>query len=140
MLARLLVQSCPPGLRVLMGPFAVRPDQHNELRPDLLVARYDDLTMGCLPVAPVLTAEVLSPIGGLVDLTLKRAAFARLGVPSYWLLDPEATAPSITALELGQDGEYWQVACAAGDEELAVSRPFPIRLRPADLLAGLRPA
>jgi Uma2 family endonuclease len=139
-LGMLLVQACPPELRVLMGPFAVRPDPHNELRPDLLIARYDDLTMECLPVAPVLAVEVLSRSTELVDRNLKRAAYARLGVSSYWLLSPEPNAPSITTLELGQDGEYHEVGTATGAETLQVSRPFPIQLCPAELLAGLRPA
>jgi len=138
-LGALLHQSCPPDLRVLMGPFAIRPDLNNELRPDLLVARYADLTPKNLPVAPVLAAEVLSRSTRLIDLNLKRAAFARLGVPSFWLLDPEPAAPSITALELGEDGEYHRKACATGDEEFVTERPFPVRLRPADLLARLRP-
>jgi hypothetical protein len=42
-------------------------------------------------------------------------------------------------LELGDDGEYREVAVATGEEELAVERPFPVRLCPGDLLAGLRP-
>jgi Uma2 family endonuclease len=139
-LAVLLRTACPADLRVLIAPFAVRPNMHTELQPDLLVARYDDLTLKDLPVAPVLAVEVLSRSTRLVDLNLKRAAFARLGVASYWLLDPEPQAPSVTVLELGDDGEYRQVACVVGDEELIVQRPFPVRLRPADLLAGLRPS
>ena len=135
----LLRAACPPDLRVLLAPFAVRPNLHNELQPDLLVARYDDLTLKDLPVAPVLAVEVLSRSTRLVDLNLKRAAFARLGVPSYWLLDPEPAAPSITALELDDGGEYHEAGRAVGDEEFAAERPFPVRLRPADLLAGLRP-
>lgn len=131
--------ACPPDLRVLIAPFAIRPDKYTELQPDLLVARYADLTLKDLPVAPVLAVEVLSRSTRLVDLNLKRAAFARLGAASYWLLDPEPRTPSITVLELDGTGEYRQVACATGEDELCVERPFPVRLRPHDLLAGLRP-
>lgn len=131
--------ACPPDLRVLIAPFAIRPDQHTELQPDLLVARYDDLTLKDLPVAPLLVVEVLSRSTRLIDLNLKRAAFERLGVASYWLLDPEPSSPSITALELDDGGAYQQRCRACGDDEFVVDRPFPVRLRPADLLAGLRP-
>jgi len=109
--------ACPPDLRVLIAPFAIRPNEHLELQPDVLVARYDDLTMKNLPVAPVLAVEVLSRSTRLIDLNLKRAAFARLGVPSYWLLDPEPRAPSITELRLDAGGEYQAAAHAAGEEE-----------------------
>jgi Uma2 family endonuclease len=135
----LLRAARPPGLRVLIAPFAIQPDKYTELQPDILVARYDDLTPKDLPVAPVLAVEVLSRSTRLVDLNLKRAAFARLGVASYWLLDPEPRAPSITALELDDGGEYQQAAYAVGEEEFAVERPFPVRLRPAELLTELRP-
>jgi Uma2 family endonuclease len=131
--------ACPPDLRVLIAPFGIRLDNHTELQPDLLVARYEDLTLKDLPVAPVLAVEVLSRSTRLVDLNLKRAAFARLGVPSYWLLDPEPRAPSVIALELDEGGEYRQVADAVGDGEFSVDRPFPLRLRPSDLLARLHP-
>ena len=135
----LLRQNCPPDLRVLMAPFAVRPNRYTELQPDLLVARYEDLTMKDLPVGPVLAVEVLSRSTRMVDVNLKQAAYASLKVASYWLLDPKPVAPSITALELGEDGEYREAARAVGDELFTVERPFPIRLRPAELLAGLRP-
>ncbi|HEY3260741.1 MAG TPA: Uma2 family endonuclease [Pseudonocardiaceae bacterium] len=134
----LLRQLCPPDLRVLMAPFAVGPNKYTELQPDLLVARYDDLTLTDLPVAPVLAVEVLSRSIRLIDLNLKRAAFGGLGVPSFWLLDPAPRAPSITALELADDGEYRQVGWAVGDDEFVTERPLAVRLRPADLLAGLQ--
>lgn len=134
----LLREACPADLRVLIAPFAVRPNRYTELQPDVLVARYDDLTLKDLPVAPVLAVEVLSRNTRMIDLNLKRAAFARLGVASYWVLDPNARTPSVTALELGDDGEYQRVAFVTGDDEFVAKRPFPVRLRPADLLAGLR--
>jgi hypothetical protein len=37
----------------------------------------------------VLAVEVLSPSGRLIDLNLKRAAYQRMGTPSYWVLDPD---------------------------------------------------
>ena len=39
----LLRRHCPPDLRVIGAPFAVRPDKFNEVQPDVLVARYTDL-------------------------------------------------------------------------------------------------
>lgn len=135
-LARALDDACPYDLEVIMAPFAVRPDDGTELQPDVLVARRDDLTERNLPKPPVLVVEVFSPSSRLVDANLKRAAYARLGVPDYWLVDP--AGPSLTALELADDGEYRQLAHVAGAQVLDVARPFAVRISPAELAADRR--
>jgi Uma2 family endonuclease len=81
-LAFRLEAACPAGLHVLTAPFAVRPNDRTELRPDVLVARDEDLTEQNLPVAPVLAVEVLSPSTALKDLNLKKAAYLRMGCPA----------------------------------------------------------
>ena len=91
-LAVLLDRACPAEFRVLPAPFAVRPDKFNEVQPDVLVARYTDLTEDDLPRAPVLAVEVISPTSRLRDAHLKKAVYARLGSPSFWLVDPTGTS------------------------------------------------
>ncbi|HEX5118246.1 MAG TPA: Uma2 family endonuclease [Pseudonocardiaceae bacterium] len=73
--------ACPAGLHVVLGPFAVRPNQRTEVRPDVLVARDEDLTETHLPVAPVLSVEVVSPSTVLTDVNLMKAVHQRTGVP-----------------------------------------------------------
>lgn len=67
----------------------------------------------------------------LTDSTLERQVLEEAEVPSYWLLDPDV--PSLTVLEL-VDGAYRQTASAEGMQALAVERPFPVTVVPADLL------
>jgi len=86
----LLSTACPPSLRVLLAPFAVRTAPTSEVQPDVLVARYDDLIEACLPVAPLLVVETLSRSTQLNDRNTKKAHYERLGVPSYWLLHLQA--------------------------------------------------
>lgn len=129
--------ACPRGLRVIIAPFAVHFGRYTELQPDVLVARYEDLTPKDLPVAPVLAVEVRSPSTALVDLNLKRAVYEREGVASYWVVDPDE--PSVTVLELGGDGRYAEVARATGDEALVLERPYPVTIVPAELRRGLDP-
>lgn len=43
-----------------------------------------------LPVAPLLAVEVLSRSTALHDRNTEKAHYERMGVPSYWLLDPPA--------------------------------------------------
>ncbi|MBV9314722.1 MAG: Uma2 family endonuclease [Pseudonocardia sp.] len=135
-LYRLLDDACPADLYALAAPFAVQPDQLTEVQPDVLVARFAELTEKNLPTAPVLAVEVLSPSGQSIDLTLKRALYQRMGVSSYWIIDPKV--PSLLALELGPNGKYREVAKAVGDEPFEATRPFAVRIIPNDLLGRLR--
>jgi Uma2 family endonuclease len=129
--------ACSPGLEVIVAPFSVRTDVTNELQPDVLIARTEDLTDKNLPVAPVLVAEVASPSTRMVDASLKRAVYERMGVPCFWLLDPDPVEPSLTARELDDEGQYQTVARVKGEEAFHAERPFPVRIVPWELLAGL---
>lgn len=132
-----LRQACPQDMRVIGAPFAVRPDQYNEVQPDVLAARYEDLTERGLPRAPLLAVEVISPTSRLHDASLKKAVYARLGTPSYWLVDPNRDKPSLTVFELA-DGDYKEIAQVTGGQAWTASRPFPVQVIPADLVRGLR--
>jgi len=134
-LAIRLDEACPDDMHVLPAPFAVRPSRSTELQPDVVVARDEDLTEKLLPVAPVLAVEVLSPSTALNDLNTKKAAYERLGVPSYWVVDPHP--PSLTVFELDGDGRYRQIAEVKGEDEFLAQRPFPVRIVPTELLGTL---
>jgi Uma2 family endonuclease len=136
-LAVLLRAACPPDLRVLPAPFAVRTSDVDEVQPDVLVTRFSDLTDKCLPVGPLLAVEVLSRSTRKNDRQDKMAHYARIGVPSYWLLNPVEPG-AIEIYELDDLGEFQLVASAAREETLAVERPFPVTLCPARLLDGRR--
>jgi Uma2 family endonuclease len=130
--------ACPPELRVLLAPFALRTAPTNEVQPDVLVARYNDLTEACLPVAPVLVAEALSLSTQLNDRNTKKAHYERLGVPSYWLLNPVQPG-ALEVHELDEQGRYQLMATVTGDEVFVAHQPFPVQICPARLLDGLRP-
>lgn len=136
-LYRMLDDACPDDLYVIAAPFAVQTDVSNEVQPDVLVARFDELTSKNLPAAPVLAVEVLSPSGRLIDLNLKRAAYQRMGTPSYWILDPDV--PDLLVLELDTDGRYQEVTRVIGDEIFDAHQPFKVRIVPTELLGRLHP-
>ncbi len=135
-LHRLLDDACPENLYVVAAPFAVQTDVSNEVQPDVLVARFDELTDKNLPTAPVLAVEVLSPSGRLIDLNLKRAAYERMGTPSYWVLDPDV--PDLLVLELDADGRYQEVTRVVGNEVFEAHLPFKVRIVPMELFGRLR--
>jgi Uma2 family endonuclease len=128
---------CPEGLEVLLAPFGVRPSETTELQPDVLVFREDDVTSRGLPVAPLLAVEVLSPSTKLVDLNTKKAVYQRMGVPSYWVLDPLELI--LTVFELDGSGfHYEKVAEVSGDKAYEATQPFPVRIVPAELRRSRR--
>jgi Uma2 family endonuclease len=111
------------------------------LQPDVLVARRDDLlavgSRGFLGQPPMLAVEVLSPSSRRIDRLSKLSAYEEAGVASYWLVAPDPQASSLHALEL-VDGRYVEVGCPTGEQAWEAQWPFPVTIRPADLVAGLR--
>lgn len=130
-LVLLLNDGLPDGLVLLFAPFDVVLAEDTVLQPDLLVARRTDLTDRDLPAAPVLAVEVLSPSTRRIDLGLKFERYLRAGCPSYWVVDP--VEPSLSAWRL-RDGHYRLVAEVTGEEVARLSDPFPVQIRPADLV------
>ncbi|MEQ0560886.1 Uma2 family endonuclease [Amycolatopsis sp. NEAU-NG30] len=130
-----LEAACPADLEVIGAPFAVHSGDKVELQPDVVVGREADFTDKDLPEPPLLTVEVLSPNTAIHDLNTKKAVYERLGVPGYWVIDPEE--PALTVFELDEEGHYQQVAKAAGEEVFEAERPFPVRIAPRELLGRL---
>jgi Uma2 family endonuclease len=131
-----LVAACTPGLEVFVAPFAVELRYDSVIQPDVLVARVEDLTESELPAPPVLAVEVLSPGTRHIDLDMKLHRMERAGTPSYWVVDPskDPDAARLMAWQPGADGTYHQVADVHGGEVFEASAPFPVLVRPADLV------
>jgi Uma2 family endonuclease len=128
--------ACPPGMHVLPAPFAVRLSESLQVLPDVLVARQEDLSEPYLSAAPVLAVEVMSPSSELLDLTNKKVIYERMGVPSYWVIDP--LDPKLIVFELDESGSRYElVAEVEGDKAFEAAQPFAVRIVPADLLGGL---
>jgi Uma2 family endonuclease len=83
-----------------------------------------------LPAAPALAAEVLSPSTSLVDRNLKKAAYERFGVQSYWIVDP--IQRTLLAFEL-RERAYEEVANLEADDAHDFERPFPVRVSMPEL-------
>lgn len=114
-------------------------DDHNEPRPDVVVALARNLSRTPFPMADaVLTVEVVSPTSGLRDRQDKRALYARAGVPSYWLIEPDERTATIRLTEfvLGDAKEYsrlgtWSTGMFRTD------RPWPLEIDLGALSARL---
>ena len=128
----LLEAACDAEHEVILAPFDVRLSRTTVLIPDLLVARTSDLTLARLETAPVLAAEVLSPSTKRIDLGTKRMVYEAGGVRTYWVIDPEG--PSLTVLELDDQGRYLDKAIVTGDEAYHATIPFAVTVVPGRLL------
>jgi Uma2 family endonuclease len=136
MLCHVLELACPEDL-IVFPNVGVRIGPRSALEPDVVVARAADVSGARLARPPLLVAEILSPDSALRDLNLKKAAYERFGIPSYWVIDPDLDQPSLRAFEL-TDGAYAEAAQAAGDVPFRVRQPFPVEVLPFRLVAKLR--
>jgi Uma2 family endonuclease len=88
-------------------------DEYNEPRPDVVVARVQNLLRSPFPIKDAaLVVEVVSPSSSLRDRVTKRALYAAAGVPSYWLIESDDKQPaiSLTEFRLDADKGYAQAA------------------------------
>ena len=124
-----LSRACTPEFAVL-PPLNVG-SQVTNFEPDVVVIDRSTFDVHQrFGLVPVLAIEVRSPSTATIDRTLKRAAYAELGVPHYWMVD--ADSPSIVVLELFASA-YEEVVSGHGDVDVAIARPFPVTLNPARL-------
>ena len=135
-LAALHELACPDDL-VVFPNVGVRIGARSALEPDAVVAWQSDVAGVRLTKPPLLVAEILSPDSALRDLNLKKAAYERFGIPSYWVIDPDLERPSVRAYQL-VDGEYTEAAHVAGDAPFQAEQPFLVEIVPSYLVAKLR--
>ncbi len=116
-----------PSQRVLVeAEWMGQPDLVK--RPDIQVADASLLEVQHVVGAPDLVVEVHSPSTKVLDLTEKRFVYAQAGIPSYWMVDPDAS--TLTVLEL-REGAYVEVAVVGADGSVEVSIPFPMTIEGA---------
>ncbi len=134
-----LEDACPDDLVVFGAAVNVRFSLRSALEPDVVVARVADAEGARvrLTSTPLLVAEVLSPDSVLRDLNLKKAAYERFGIPSYWVVDPDLDQPSLRVFEL-RDASYIEVAHTTGGDQFSAQKPFRVEIVPDRLVAKLR--
>ena len=99
-----LRDAMPPGLEVLVAPYEVRTPAGDGLQPDVLVvAEGGDPRRRYETDPPLLVVEVLGDTGRTRDLVTKRRLYAELGVPTYWVVDPDE--PWLLEVDLSTDVE-----------------------------------
>ena len=130
-LGELLDDACPEELDVLWPPYVIRPSLDTELRPDVQVAWDEDIEGEVVLDAPELVVEIVDPSSTINDLNNKKAAYERMGVPHYWVLDP--ARPALLVYEL-VDECYAVAAEVVAEEPYETEEPFPVRVVLTELL------
>ncbi|HEY2641659.1 MAG TPA: Uma2 family endonuclease [Streptosporangiaceae bacterium] len=128
---------CPPDLRVIPEP-AVQLTKITEFDPDIVVIRQEHIRDTKIMAPPLLIVEVRSPSTALIDLNRKKSAYAKFGVPSYWIVNPDPDRPELTVFEL-EGSEYREAGRVSGRNPFPAQKPFPVEIVPARLVAGLFP-
>lgn len=128
-----------PGVAfVFLAPTGVFMPGCDPVQPDLVVVRREEreiLRERRVYGVPALLVEVLSPASIEQDLRVKRAAYARAGVPEYWVVRPAERDLLIHGEPEQTTGQYLQVTHVppAGD---VVSPTLPFRAAVASFFAG----
>ncbi len=104
-------------------------DDHNEPRPDIVVARIEHVERTPLPITDaLLVAEVISPTSALHDTETKRALYARAGVPAYWIIAPSREKPEIALAELVLDDGSYRYLTHYTTDVFRTDRPWPVEI------------
>jgi Uma2 family endonuclease len=107
------------------------------VQPDILVLRPEDRALILerrAETIPLLLVEVLSPSNPQHDLITKRQAYARAGVPEYWVLRPQERDLLLHSEPEPSSGQFLRVQHVTADGKL-VSATLPIRSPLAALFA-----
>lgn len=127
---------------VLGSGCKVRIDDRRGVMPDVLFVRRGREAIigkeGIETGAPDLVVEVGSPKSGRYDRVQKLTWYAAIGVPEYWIVDPERE--TLERLVLGADSRF-VIAGSLGGADVFRPDSFPgLQVALADLWRGPVPA
>lgn len=128
----LLGAARPAGLIVVPG-VGINITRYQHRVPDLAVIDADAAGAQYQEKPPRLVIEVASPRTRIYDRNRKKDVYESFGIPAYWIFEPDVDQPQLIVFEL-RDGAYAQVADVTGDDAYDAELPFPVTIRPSDLV------
>ncbi len=138
-LVRVLLAAAPDDIEVMetvdidFGP--------SVLEPDVLVvpaaAAYADKPKFA-PTDLLLVVEVVSPSSRRMDRMVKPSILAEFGIPAYWRVELDVPAAPLVVVHALDGDVYREVAVVRAGESVVVDVPFPVELRPAELVGPRR--
>jgi Uma2 family endonuclease len=139
-IARVLLAQIDDGGvgETLWAPVGVIMSGCDPVQPDLVVVRTTDRSMfqnRRIRGVPALIVEILSPSNPDQDLGVKRTAYARAGVPEYWIVRPAERDVLICSQPDQTLEAYLQTEHVRPDDTL-VSPTLPVRVPIAQFFGG----
>lgn len=118
------------GHQVFDAPLDVILSREDVVQPDLIVVERRQISARGIEGPPLLVVEIISPSRTDYDRLTKARRYAALGVPHYWIVDPDARTLECFALE----GDSYRLhASASGGETLAAPAFAGLTIPLADL-------
>lgn len=120
------------------APVGVLMPGCDPVQPDFVLMRRDRASIISerrIRGVPDLIAEVLSPSNPEQDTVIKRRAYARAGVPEYWIVRPETRDVLVCRAPDAALEDYAFTQLIGSDAMLQPER-FPVAVPVADLFAG----
>jgi Uma2 family endonuclease len=125
-IANAIEEHCPDESFVNVEQ-AILVNDHNELRPDVVLVEQDGGDHSPLyPSDVILVVEIISKSSRFYDRREKLERYAECGIPAYWIVDAIAQRVTFTQYKLRPDGTY-QVQLET-DELVTVDEPWKIVL------------
>lgn len=122
----------------IWSPIGVFMPNCDPVQPDIVVVRASDLDniqqRGIFGI-PALLIEVVSPSRPALDTRTKRSAYARAGVPEYWIVRPPQRDVLVCSQPDAALEDYVQSHIVGGDDEL-VSPTLPVQVAVSRFFAG----
>lgn len=125
---------------VFTAPTGIFMPECDPVEPDLIVIRQDDLDLlrgKRVRGVPALLVEILSPHSVRYDGEVKRAAYARAGVPEYWIVRPQERDVLVHSAPEAATEQFLHITHVPPHGEL-VSPTLPFRAPIADFFVGAR--
>jgi Uma2 family endonuclease len=107
------------------------------LEPDVLVVSAAAVLAGRPKFAAaevLLAVEVVSPSSRRMDRMIKPSVLADAGVPAYWRVELEGADAPVVVMHVLSDGVYREVLTVRAGEAVVLDSPFPVEVRPAELV------
>jgi Uma2 family endonuclease len=124
---------------VSVAPIGLLMPGCDPVQPDFLLVRQANagiITDRRIRGVPDLIVEVLSPSNPEQDTEIKRGAYARAGLPEYWIVRPQTCDILLCWQPDAALGDFTQVRLIGPDADLASPTLAGVALHVADLFAG----
>ena len=110
---------------ITLQNIGIRTSLNRSRIPDLVVVGFEQIqekleTSAVIDSPPILVVEIVSPESRIRDYRYKRSEYSVVGIPEYWIIDPDEKKVAVLLLV---DGLYEELIYQT--QETIMSQTFP---------------